>query len=197
MVGFACSGIAGTSCSTAGRTPLAGPRAVRRSRLSSLGDDDRRAAANAPDPPDRADRLRRLRREARGRPAGRRVVRARRRGGAGRADRRARRRPTTRPPTRISDDLAIIGTLDFFPPLVDDAADVRRDRRGERAERRVRDGRPGPVRAVDRGVPRGPAAGRARGRSSTGAADEGPRGRRHARRRPHDPRPRAEVRASR
>ena len=37
--------------------------------------------------------------------------------------------------------------------------DVRRDRRGQRPLGRVRDGRPGAVRAVDRGIPRGPAAG--------------------------------------
>ena len=73
-------------------------------------------------------------------------------------------------------------------------ADVRRDRGGERAVRRVRDGRPRPVRPVDRGVPRGPAAGHA-GRDLRRRRGQGPRGGRHPRRRPHDPRPGAEVRA--
>ena len=73
-------------------------------------------------------------------------------------------------------------------------ADVRRDRRRERPVRRLRDGRPGAVRAVDRGVPRGAAAGRP-GRDLRRRLGQGPRGRRHARRRPHDPRPGAEVRA--
>ena len=94
----------------------------------------------------------------------------------------------------VSPDLAIIGTLDFFPPLVDDPRDVRGDRRRQRAVRRLRDGRPGAVRAVDRGVPRGPAARRA-GRDLRGRVGEGPRGGRRPRRRPHDPRPGAEVRA--
>ena len=72
-------------------------------------------------------------------------------------------------------------------------ADVRRDRRRECAVGRLRDGRPGAVRAVDRGVPRGPAA-RRPDRDLRRRLVQGPRGGRHARRRPHDPRPGAEVR---
>ncbi len=41
----------------------------------------------------------------------------------------------------VSDDTAIVQTTDFFPPIVDDPFSVRSDRRNERAERCVRDGR--------------------------------------------------------
>ena len=94
---------------------------------------------------------------------------------------------------RISPELAIIGTLDFFPPLVDDARTYGEIAAANALSRRVRDGRPGAVRAVDRGVPRGPATGHPGG-DLRGCLGQGARGGRHARRRPHHPRPRAEVR---
>ena len=59
---------------------------------------------------------------------------------------------------RLSDDLAVVGTLDFFPPLVDDPADLRCHRRCQCDERCLRDGRPGPLRAEHRRLPRGAAA---------------------------------------
>ena len=95
---------------------------------------------------------------------------------------------------RISDDLAIIGTLDFFPPLVDDARTF-----GEIAAANALSdvfamgGRvlfALSIAAFPEELPRDTLARGLRGRRV-----EGPRGRRHARRRPHDPRPRAEVRA--
>ena len=150
-------------------------------------------ARNAPtDPPDRADRLRRLRGEARGRPAQRGAQRARGGGGPGRAHRRPRtaRRRGRLPGQRRARDHRHARLL---PAARRRRPDVRRDRRGQCPLGRVRDGRPGAVRAVDRGVPRGPATGHAGGdlRRRVG---QGARSGRHARRRPHDPRPRAEVR---
>ena len=146
------------------RRPMIGPMTVR-------------SAEPRPDPPHRADRLRRLRGEAGRGPARRGAVGARARG-AGDARRliAGLEPPDDAAAYRVADDLAILGTLDFFPPLVDDPVDVRRDRRRQRAVRRVRDGRPGAVRAVDRGVPRGLPARRA------GGGVRGGRRRRSARR---------------
>ena len=92
----------------------AGPRPD----LSSSHDDARRSVT---DPADQPDRLRRLCCEARGGPAGGRAagLRAEARSlstAPHRGPRPARRAAAY----RVSDDLAIIGTLDFFPPLVDD-----------------------------------------------------------------------------
>ena len=42
---------------------------------------------------------------------------------------------------RLRDDLALVLTTDFFTPIVDDPYDFGAHRRGQRAERRVRDGR--------------------------------------------------------
>ena len=96
---------------------------------------------------------------------------------------------------RLDDERALVFTLDFFPPIVDDPADVRRDRGDERAQRRVRDGRPAAARALDRASSRS----RCRARPSpaiVGAAAAKVRGgRRRARGRPHAPRRRAGVRA--
>ena len=116
-------------------------------------------------PPDRADRLRRLCREARRGPARRRARGPRRRrGGAPDAALIAGLTPPDDAAAyRVSDDLAIIGTLDFFPPLVDDPRTFGEIAAANALSRRVRDGRPRPVRPVDRGLPRGPAAGRAGG----------------------------------
>ena len=56
------------------------------------------------------------------------------------------------PRTGSRDDLAVIGTLDFFPPLVDDPATYGEIAAANALSRRVRDGRPGALRAGDRGV---------------------------------------------
>ena len=61
---------------------------------------------------------------------------------------------------RVSDDLAVIGTVDFFPPLVDDPRTFGEIAAANALSGRVRDGRARPVRAIDRGVPRGAATGR-------------------------------------
>ena len=149
-------------------------------------------ARNAPtDPPDRADRLWWLCGEARGGPAQRCAERAR--GGSG--SRRAHRRP--RAARRCGRLPGQPGAGDhrharLLPAARRRRPDVRRDRRGQRSVGRVRDGRPGAVRAVDRGIPRGPATGHIGGdlRRRVG---QGARGGRHAGRWPHDPRPGAEV----
>ena len=95
---------------------------------------------------------------------------------------------------RISDELAIIGTLDFFPPLVDDARTF-----GEIAAANALSdvfamgGRvlfALSIAAFPEELPRDVLAADLRGRHGEGA-----RGRRNARRRAHDPRPGAEVRA--
>ena len=79
---------------------------------------------------------------------------------------------------RISDELAIIGTLDFFPPL-----SMTRGRSGDRGGQcalgRVRDGRAGALRAVHRGLPGRPAAGHA-DRDLRGCLEQGSRGGRRA-----------------
>ena len=95
---------------------------------------------------------------------------------------------------RVSDDLAIIGTLDFFPPLVDDprtfgeiaAANALSDvfAMGGRV-----------LFALSIAAFPEDAAARRPDRDLRGRLVQGPRGRRHARRRPHDPRSGAEVRA--
>ena len=135
-------------------------------RTYHRADDDTRRPCRSPDPSDRADRLRRLRGEARGGPARRRAA-----GLGARAEpdeliagldagRRRRRLPDQR---RARDHRH----ARLLPAARRRRPDVRRDRGRERAERRVRDGWPRPVRALDRGVPRGAAAGHAGGRSST------------------------------
>ena len=63
---------------------------------------------------------------------------------------------------RLDDERALVFTVDFFPPVVDDPRGVRRDRCDERAQRRLRDGRRAAARALDHGVPRGAADGDAR-----------------------------------
>ena len=70
---------------------------------------------------------------------------------------------------RLDDERAIVFTVDFFPPRRRRPSGVRRDRRDERAQRRLRDGRYAAARALGRGVPRGAADRDARGRSSAGA----------------------------
>ena len=95
---------------------------------------------------------------------------------------------------RVSDDLAIIGTLDFFPPLVDDprtygeiaAANALSDvfAMGGRVLFALS------IAAFPEDLPRDVLRGDLRGRLV-----QGPRGWWHAGRRPHDPRPGAQVRA--
>ena len=165
--------------------------AVAPTRLSSGRD----RARTAPVPPDRADRLRRLRGEARRGPAGRGAGRSRcgSRGGARcahRGPRPARRRGRLPSQRRPRDHRH----ARLLPAARRRPADVRRDRGRERPVGRVRDGRPSPVRPVDRGIPRGAATRRAGGHLRR-RVGEGARGGRHARRRSHDPRPRAQVRA--
>ena len=97
---------------------------------------------------------------------------------------------------RVSDDLAIIGTLDFFPPLVDDprtfgeiaAANALSDvfAMGGRVLFALS------IAAFPEDLPRDVLAAIFERRFG-----QGPRGRRHARRRPHDPRPGAQVRPGR
>ena len=94
---------------------------------------------------------------------------------------------------RVSDDLAIIGTLDFFPPLVDDprtfgeiaAANALSDvfAMGGRVLFALS------IAAFPEDLPRDVLA-----EIFGGRVVEGPRGGRHARRRAHHPRPGAEVR---
>ncbi len=97
---------------------------------------------------------------------------------------------------RVSDDLAILGTLDFFPPLVDDPAEY-----GEIAAANALSdvfamgGRvlfALSIAAFPEGFPRGSA-----GDDPRGGGGEGARGGRPAGGRAHDPGPRAEVRAGR
>ena len=73
---------------------------------------------------------------------------------------------------RLDDERALVFTVDFFPPIVDDPARLRRDRRDERAQRRVRDGRQAAARAVDCRVPRVAAGATPSRRSSKAAADK-------------------------
>ena len=95
---------------------------------------------------------------------------------------------------RVSDDLAIIGTLDFFPPLVDDpttfgeiaAANALSDvfAMGGRVLFALS------IAAFPEDLPRDVLAA-----IFAGASAQGARGRWDAGRRPHDPRPGAQVRA--
>ena len=71
---------------------------------------------------------------------------------------------------RLSDDLALVSTTDFFPPLVDDPADFGADRRGQRLQRRVRHGRPGRARPQHLRLPRARCPPRPSPPSSTPAA---------------------------
>ena len=97
---------------------------------------------------------------------------------------------------RVSDDLAIIGTLDFFPPLVDDprtfgeiaAANALSDvfAMGGRVLFALS------IAAFPEDLPRDVA-----GRDLRRGVGQGARSRRHAGRRPHHPRPRTEVRPGR
>ena len=97
---------------------------------------------------------------------------------------------------RVSPDLAVIGTLDFFPPLVDDprtfgeiaAANALSDvfAMGGRVLFAMA------IAAFPEDMPRDALAA-----IFDGAAAQGARGRRHARGRPHDPRPGAQVRPRR
>ncbi len=66
---------------------------------------------------------------------------------------RAARRSTTRPCVRLADDVALVQTVDFFTPVVDDPVRLRPHRRDQRDLRRVRDGRPAAVRAGRRRLP--------------------------------------------
>ena len=164
------------------------PEAAYHRRMTTLD-------AAAAGPPDRPDRLRRLRREARCRPAGRRPARPRRptHRGARRALIAGLDPPDDAAAYRISDDLAIIGTLDFFPPLVDDprtfgeiaAANALSDvfAMGGRVLFALS------IAAFPEDLPRDVLAA-----IFDGAVVQGPRGGRDAGRRPHDPRPGAEVR---
>ena len=105
-------------------------------------------------------------------------------------------RRTTPPSTGSTTSTALVFTVDFFPPVVDDPRTFGRDRGDERAQRRLRDGRPAAARALRDGVPGGAAglgAGRRARRSGRGDAGGG----RDPGRRAHDPRRRAEVRARR
>ncbi len=54
----------------------------------------------------------------------------------------------------VAPGVALVSTTDFFPPLVDDPERLRCDRRGQRVQRRVRDGRPGGDGGQRRRVPR-------------------------------------------
>ena len=151
-------------------------------------DDDLSPAASA----DRADLVRRVRREAGRRRAG---------GGAGRAPGHPLRPqlivglevPDDAAAYLVAPDLAILGTVDFFPPLVDDpraygeiaAANALSDvfAMGGRVLFALS------VAAFPEDLPARQPGGDPRGRRG-----QGPRGRRDAGRRPHDPRPRAQVR---
>ena len=44
---------------------------------------------------------------------------------------------------RITDDIALVQTVDFFPPMADDPLHLRPDRGGKRSQRRLRYGRRG------------------------------------------------------
>ena len=96
----------------------------------------------------------------------------------------------------VAPGVAVIGTLDFFPPIVDDPRTFGEIAAANALSGRVRDGRSGPVRPVGRGHPGGLPGRRVPG-DPRGRIVEGSRGRRHPRRRSHDPRPRAEVRPGR
>ncbi len=69
---------------------------------------------------------------------------------------------------RLDDDRALVFTVDFFPPVVDDPRDFGAIAAVERAQRRLRDGRRAAARAVGRGLPGGAADRDARRRSSPG-----------------------------
>ena len=88
----------------------------------------------------------------------------------------------------------MIGTVDFFPPLVDDPATFGAIAAANACSDVFAMGGPRALRPLDRGVPGGPADGRDGGHHRRCRGGR-PRGRRDARGRPHDPRPGAEVRA--
>ena len=50
----------------------------------------------------------------------------------------------------LAKNLALVQTVDFFTPIVDDPDTLRTNRRGQCAERRLRHGRPPDLRAIDR-----------------------------------------------
>ncbi len=135
-------------------------------------------------------------RRVRGEVLGRAARGAARRARPGRRGRPARRpRPGGRRgglPTRRRHRAGVHGR--FLPAGRRRPADVRTDRRDERAQRRVRDGRTAAARAVGHRVPGG-APHRDAGRGARRRRRGDPRGRRDPRRGPHDPRRRAEVRA--
>ncbi len=111
---------------------------------------------------------------------------------------RARRlhAPATTPGSSASTTrTALVQTVDFFTPVVDDPRGLRRDRRRQRALRRLRDGRAAAHRALDRGLP-GARTSRSSGRprSCAGRRREAEGGGLRAPRRPHRARPRDQVR---
>ena len=75
---------------------------------------------------------------------------------------------------RLSDDRALVATTDFFTPIVDDPRALGRDRGGERAERRLRDGRDAALRAQPRGLAAGQAPLRGAGRGARRARPRWP-----------------------
>ena len=99
---------------------------------------------------------------------------------------------------RISDELALVQTVDFFTPIVDDPYDFGRIAATNALSRRLRDGRRSPSRALNLVAFPLEALGRRRAAArSCAAARRRRRGRRRDRRRPLDRRPRAEVRPRR
>ncbi len=168
-------------------SPAEGVRAARAIsfRVQSRRGDGRPHVAHS------GRRLRRevLRRAARDAP---RRARSRRCRGSSRRPRpRGRRR---RLPARRRARDRVHGRL--LPSTRRRPAHVRRHRRDERAERRLRDGWPTPARALGRSVPGG-APGRGARRRAVRRGRACSRSGRHPRRRAHDPRHGAEVRARR
>ena len=72
---------------------------------------------------------------------------------------------------RLSADQALVQTVDFFPPVVDDSVRLRRDRRRQQPERRLRHGWPADPLPGHRRLPRRPAD-RLIGEIFRGAADK-------------------------
>ncbi len=75
---------------------------------------------------------------------------------------------------RLTRDRALVATVDFFTPIVDDPARLGRHRRGQRAERRLRDGRHAALRAQPGGLAPGQAAVRAARRGARGRRPRSP-----------------------